>query len=128
MQLVLFNDAGFGASGTFVFGDRLLRRPTHTASLTASRPVTARASAAATLNYVGERDDRDFANFASKPVVLGGYATLDLSADVHVIEAGRGTPVALTIRVENALDRSYEGVKNFPAPGRTILVGARLGR
>ena len=121
------NDPGFGASGTFVFGDRLLRRPTHTASLSATRPVTSRAYAAATVNYVGERDDRDFSNFGSKPVVLGGYAAVDASLDVRLFDAGARSPVALTARIENAFDRPYEGVKNFPAPGRTILVGLRLG-
>jgi outer membrane cobalamin receptor len=60
-------------------------------------------------------------------VVLGGYATLDLAADVRLFDAGARSPVALTARVENALDRAYEGVKNFPAPGRTVLLGFRVG-
>jgi outer membrane cobalamin receptor len=28
-------------------------------------------------------------------------------------------------RIENALNRPYADVLNFPAPGRTLLVGAR---
>ncbi|AHG90671.1 TonB-dependent receptor [Gemmatirosa kalamazoonensis] len=121
------DDAGFGASGTFVLGERLLRRPTRTASLTALRPFGRRVSAGATLNYVGARDDRDFASFPATAVVLGGYATLDASLDVRLLDAGPRAPVALTARVENALDRRYEGVFNFAAPGRTVLVGVRLG-
>jgi vitamin B12 transporter len=120
-------DAGFGASGTFVQGDRLLRRPTHSGSVTASAPLTRRGSAALTVNYVGDRDDRDFRAFPATPVVLGGYATLDAATDVRVLQAGASTPVALTFRVENLLDREYEAVKNYVAPGRTILAGVRFG-
>jgi vitamin B12 transporter len=121
------NDAGFGASGTFVLGERLLRRPRHTASLTVARAIATRASASATVNYVGERDDRDFSAFPAHPVVLGGYATVDAAGEVRLFQAGRGGSVAVTGRIENALDRRYQGVFNFAAPGRTILVGARLG-
>jgi outer membrane receptor protein involved in Fe transport len=35
--------------------------------------------------------------------------------------------LSLTIRVDNALNRKYEDVLNFPAPRRTILIGARYG-
>jgi vitamin B12 transporter len=121
------DDAGYGAGGTFVLGERLLRRPTHTGSLSAARAFGARASASATVTYVGERDDRDFGAFPATAVVLGGYATVDASADVRVLDAGSRAPLALTLRVENALDRPYEAVRNFPAPGRTVLVGLRLG-
>jgi vitamin B12 transporter len=121
------NDAGFGASGTFVLGERLLRRPAHTASVTLLRSFASRASASATVQYVGERDDRDFAAFPANSVILGGYATLDAAADVRLFQAGHGGAVALTARVENALDRRYAGVFDFAAPGRTVLVGARLG-
>jgi len=110
-----------------VLGERLLRRPTHTASVTVARAIASRASASATVNYVGARDDRDFSAFPANPVVLGGYATVDATADVRLFQAGRGGAVALTGRIENAFDRRYEGVFNFAAPGRTILVGARLG-
>jgi vitamin B12 transporter len=120
-------DAGFGASGTFVVGERLLRRPTRTGSLTAAHRFGPRAGASATVNYVGDRGDRDFATFPAKAVVLGGYATVDAAAEVRLLDAAPRVPVALTVRVENALDRRYEAVKNFAAPGRTVLVGARLG-
>ena len=107
--------------------DWRLRRPTHTASVTVVRAIASRASASATVNYVGERDDRDFAAFPASPMVLGGYATVDAAAEVRLFQAGRGGLVALTGRIENALDRRYQGVFNFAAPGRTILVGARFG-
>jgi vitamin B12 transporter len=79
------------------------------------------------VNYVGERDDRDFGTFPAKPVVLGGYATLDLAGEYRVFGASTRSPVAVTVRVENALDRDYEGVRNFSAPGRTVLAGLRVG-
>lgn len=119
-------DAGTGASGTFVLGERLLRRPTHAASVTASAPLARRGSASVTVNYVGERDDRDFRPFPAVPVVLGGYATTDASVDVRVIDRP-ASPVALTLRVENVFDRAYQAVQGFAAPGRTVLAGVRVG-
>ena len=65
--------------------------------------------------------------FPAVPVVLGGYATVDATAEMRVLDAGPRTPLSVTLRIENALDRRYEAVKNFPSPGRTVLVGLRLG-
>jgi outer membrane cobalamin receptor len=49
---------------------------------------------------------------------------LDLSADLPLASVGRGG-VTLNARLENALNKRYEEVLNFAAPGRTILIGAR---
>jgi outer membrane cobalamin receptor len=37
---------------------------------------------------------------------------------------GRGG-LGVSLRVENVLDKRYEDVLHYAAPGRTILVGAR---
>lgn len=105
-------------------GDALLRRPSHsgTAAVTyAKRGWTA----GAVLGYVGSRPDIDFQKYPSPTIALPAYTTLDLSVSVPVFAAS-GSAVAVTGRVENALDRQYQEIANFPAPGRTVLVGARI--
>ena len=110
--------------GSNAAGDALLRRPSHTGNAIvtyAHRGWTG----GIVLTYVGSRPDLDFQQYPSPTVSLPAYTTVDLSAAAPVL--GRnGTAIALTARVENALDRSYQEILNFPAPGRTLLVGARL--
>ena len=115
-------DAGAddGPGAGFVEGERLLRRPTHQLSADASYRVRSRGFAALRLNYVGERDDRDFATFPATPVTLPQYVTLDLAAEATV---WRG--LAATVRVENLLDEQYQQVFGFQAPGRRWLVGGK---
>jgi len=117
-------DAGTGAFGTFVDGERLLRRPARTATLDVGyRPALA-SRVGLTVRFVGERDDRDFAN--DERVTLASYTLLDLSAELALDHfSPRLAPVTLTARVENAFDREYAPAFGFVAPGRTILIGAR---
>lgn len=117
-------DAGNGAFGTFVNGDRLLRRPARTAAFDAAYHIGGGSTLGAVVRYVGRRDDRDFANDVR--VTLGAYTAVDLTGEVSLAPIARGlSPVALTARVENAFDRAYQPVFGFDAPGRTVLVGAR---
>jgi vitamin B12 transporter len=118
-------EAGFGASGTFVAGDALLRRPTRTGSLTLDYRPLRGGALAATLTHVGARDDRDFA--AGKKVVLPAYTTLDVGAALALPLPQRGPAVDATLRLENLLDREYQSVFGYDAPGRVLLVGARVG-
>jgi vitamin B12 transporter len=121
-------DAGFqsGANQTFVAGSRLLRRPANLASLALTAPVSDRGTVTARVNHTGRRDDMNFATFTRG--TLPSFTTVAVAADVAVLRraAGRGD-VALTARAENALDRRYESFYGFRAPGRTIIVGARVG-
>ena len=77
------------------------------------------------LTYVGTRPDLDFQQYPSPAISLPAYSTVDLSAAAP-LAVRNGTTIAVTARLENALDRRYQEIANFPAPGRTILVGARL--
>ena len=110
--------------GSNAAGDALLRRPSHTGNAIvtyAHRGWTG----GIVLTYVGSRPDLDFQQYPSPTVSLPAYTTVDLSAAAPLL-VRNGTAIALTARVENALDRSYQEILNFPAPGRTLLVGARL--
>jgi len=53
------------------------------------------------------------------------YTALDLGAAASL---GRWIPAEARVRVGNALDRRYEEVKGFPAPGRWVTVGLAYAR
>lgn len=121
-------DAGFdiGPDATFVEGERLLRRPTHTASLTGGyrqRPVTA----SMTLTVIGERTDLFFppGSFSGQRVELPAYATVDVTGEFDLRRAGPMPGLTATLRVENLLDAEYEAVRGFASRGRTVFVGLR---
>ena len=119
------------SASTYENGARLLRRPTHSGSVTIGWTRTGRAHLAAVVNAAATRDDLRFGgapDFLTTRTTLPGYATLDLSGDVTVARSGRGGAVVLTTRVENALDKRYEPVVNYRNLGRRALVGIRVGR
>ncbi|HEU4829900.1 MAG TPA: TonB-dependent receptor [Gemmatimonadales bacterium] len=117
-------DGGNAGSLEFLDGGRLLRRPRDAVRLGAGYQVGGITHFSLAANVVGSRDDIDFSVF--ERVRLDGYWTLDASAEVHVLRA-RGARLALTARLENALDEAYETVVGFPARGRTLYVGVRAG-
>lgn len=118
-------DPGLASDASFVEGDRLLRRPEHSASL-AGRYRLQRGTVGVTIHRIGERDDLDFgAGFPAPRVTLPAYATVDLAAE-HRLPAATGLAWDVMLRVENAFDARYEAVRGFPAPGRLIAIGLRL--
>jgi vitamin B12 transporter len=118
-------DAGNGAFGTFVDGERLLRRPDRTAALNADYRATAGSRVGASVRFVGKRDDRDFTNDVR--VTLPSYTLLDLGGEWALGSLSPGlAPLTLTGRIENALDREYQPAFGFAAPGRTVLFGAKV--
>jgi vitamin B12 transporter len=112
-------------SGDLAPGDALIRRPTHSgsASVTFKPPRT---SLSALATYVGKRPDLDFNQFPSPTVDLPSYLKFDLAGSFDVWRGAHSSLLSLTGRVENVLDKEYETVLHFPAPGRVILVGARF--
>lgn len=111
--------------GTLRPGDALLRRPSHSGNALVAYARPRLWSAAASANYVGRRPDTDFALFPSPTVTLPAYVKLDIAGSVDLLR-GSSRALALTARMENALDRRYEDVLHFPAPRRSLLLGARL--
>jgi vitamin B12 transporter len=123
-------DAGFesGPGAMFVEGAPLLRRPAHAWAARASAPFGERARVYLRVSFVGERADRDFSTFPATPVELPGHALLALGGEWRLWPGGVGRPEAtLTLRAENALDRSYEEVLGYRAPGRQLYLGVRVG-
>jgi vitamin B12 transporter len=121
-------DAGPGA--TYVAGERLLRRPSDLASLNIGfRPAPlharVRPTLSAAVHYVGNRVDIDFEKFTR--VEAPAYLTADLAADVELPTTWRAIPaLAVTARVDNVLNKSYQQIYGFQSPGRAVLVGARV--
>src|SRR5690606_9003719 len=68
-------EEGFGASGTFVVGEPLLRRADWLASFSASQRVGPRLILGASAHYMGERRDYDFSS--SDFVALDPFTTVD---------------------------------------------------
>ena len=115
-------------SGDLKPGDPLLRRPRHSGTASILWNRARKASISLTGSYVGERPDLDFAQFPSPQVTLPSYYKVDVAGHYAILRSGSGrSTLALTFRVDNALDREYEDVLNFPAPRRTWLIGARIG-
>jgi vitamin B12 transporter len=105
-------------------GEALIRRPSHSGSLTIQYTRPASVGIGASVNYVGKRPDTDFSQFPSPRVTLPAYAKLDLSAELPIFSLARHG-FTLNARVENALNKRYEDALHFAAPGRTVLIGAR---
>lgn len=106
-------------------GDALLRRPSHSGSVSLSYSRSSDWAVGASAGYVGKRPDMDFAQYPSPTVTLPSYVKVGLSGSVRVLRTNE-TSVSLTARVDNAFDRKYADVFNFPAAGRAVLIGARL--
>ena len=106
-------------------GQALIRRPTHSGN--ASVTISPRAgSLSVAASYIGKRPDVDFNLFPSPTVTLPAYTRVDVAGSVGVWRGPNGSSLAITARVENAFDGNYETVLHFPAPGRVVLVGARV--
>jgi outer membrane cobalamin receptor len=117
-------DSGFDGT-VFAPGQRLLRRPTHSGSVSAEwrgAPVRLGLRVLA----VGSRDDLDFGTFPTQRVVLPAYGRLDLWGELPAWHPGTRTAFTLTARVDNATGEQYAEVAGFPAPGRRALVGVRV--
>ena len=111
--------------GSLVVGSALLRRPSHSgaASVTIAPPGGTMSLIA---SYVGERPDVDFNQFPSPTVTLPAYVRVDASSESAIWRGEGGSSLSLTARIENVLDKRYETVLRYPAPGRTFLLGARF--
>jgi vitamin B12 transporter len=117
------DDAGM-PSPTFASGERLIRRPRHSAELTLrARPVE-RIHLGGSLTYVGSREDVDFSQTPSQRVELADYVLVDLAAELEILRSTGAAPgVSGTLRVENVFNQHYEQVVGFGGRPRGIFGG-----
>lgn len=115
------------ASPTFAAGERLIRRPSHSAQLTLRAQVFRRARIGASLIYVGARDDVDFTQFPSQRVELPPYTLIDLAGEVEILSPGaHGRGLSAMVRVENLFDETYDQVVGFSGRPRGLFGGVRF--
>ncbi len=121
--------SGFDKStgAAYVVGERLIRRPPHALTLAAAYALGATAHVQLVASRTGARDDRDFTVSPVAAVRLRAYAKVDLSADV-ALPGRTAHGVVLVARIDNVLDARYEEVARYPAPGRAVFVGIRIGK
>ena len=115
---------GVDQTTLFVAGQSLIRRPDRKIAGELSYRAEKLPTLSLRVQAVGKRDDRDFGNYPSTPVVLDAYTRVDLGADYGLPRIG-SVPTRLTLRVENLTDVEYQNVFNFLAPRRTIVGGVR---
>jgi len=104
-----------------VTGERLLRRPRNTLSLSAHYDFPGRWSASLSYDYAGDRRDVDYSALSAVPVVLPPYSLLN---GVLTYLAGPG--IQVFARVDNALNARYEMVSGYGTPGASFQMGVRL--
>jgi outer membrane cobalamin receptor len=129
LVLTEVTDAGFdtGSDAGFVQGERLLRRPTHELGLDLFWRYEERGSLALNIDYVGNRDDRDFSTIPARRIELSHYLKIDAAGEFAVTSGSGSRPsVTLSARLENVLNLTYQEAVGFPARRRTVTVGVRF--
>jgi vitamin B12 transporter len=120
-------DDGGMPSPTFAEGQRLIRRPQHSAALSFQARAFDRATLSGSLTYVGRREDVDFTQFPSQRVELPGYVVVDVASEVEILRTGEsGRALSGTIRVENLFNEQYEQVVGFAGRRRGVFGGLRF--
>jgi len=109
------------AQTPYQVGDALLRRPRHSGSIDASW-TRAQASAFTQIQVRGAALDAEPAFGPSGGRFMNsGHTVVNLGGSWRPVKA-----VEVFARALNLLDRDYEEVLGYPAPGRTAYVGARF--
>jgi len=98
-----------------------LRRPEKKFSFEADYRFNGKGNVNLGMVYVGKRSDNDYASWPATPVEMGGYLLVNLAASYDINKWLR-----LFARVENLLDRRYEEVKGYGAPGIGGFGGVRV--
>ena len=114
-------DSTSSFSPVFAEGQPLLRRPRHSgyAGLAWAK---SRLSADVTGVFIGHRVDSDFSSLEPPMLSNDGYATFDVRAAYRL--AG---PLSVTFAADNLADKTYMDPLGYPALGRALRVGAKVG-
>jgi vitamin B12 transporter len=118
-------DSTTGAS--YVPGQPLIRRPKNAWTVSALQTYGNGSQLTLAAAFVGERADRDYVPFPAVPITLPGYTRVDFSFMQPLPSHIRGG-VALEGRIENVFNAQYEEIDHFPAPGRMLFIGLRIGK
>jgi vitamin B12 transporter len=120
-------DDGGLPSASFANGERLIRRPEHSAQIAVRARLFDRATLGGSVVYLGARDDVDFNQFPSQRVELSAYTLVDLATEIEILRPGSGRPgISGVLRIENLFDQDYQQVVGFPGRGRGVFGGAKF--
>jgi vitamin B12 transporter len=102
-------------------GLTLLRRPGHKAGFNANLHFLGKGNIDLGITYVGRREEQDFSTSPATRVELPSYTVINLAASYDL-----NSHLQMFGRIENLLDKDYEEVLGFGAPGITGYGGIRL--
>ncbi len=102
-------------------GEELLRRPGNKISMNVHFQVKDSLGLNLDLVQVGTREDLDFSAFPAFRVELPQYTLLNLAAGWQATRR-----VRINARIENVLDKEYQEVLGYGAPGRGAYAGFKL--
>jgi vitamin B12 transporter len=113
-------------SASYVPGQPLIRRPKNAWTVSALQSYANGSRLTLAAVYVGERADRDYVPYPAVPVTLPGYTKVDFSFVAPLPSRVRGG-MWFEGRVDNLFNARYEEIVRFPAPGRMLFAGVRIG-
>lgn len=120
------DDAGL-PSPSFAAGERLIRRPRHSAEVAVRGRLLDRLSLGGSVVYTGVRTDVDFTQLPAGLVELPAYTTVNVAGEVDIIRSAPGRPgFSGVIRVENLFNEDYDQVVGFPGRRRGVFGGAKV--
>jgi vitamin B12 transporter len=110
---------------TLIQGQPLLRRPANEGSVSLSYDMAKHLYLNVQGQYVGSRADVDFST--DERVTLPSYFLLNAGMLLTLKSDADGRFIGITGRANNIFNHGYQQTVGFAAPGRTLLVGIRLG-
>lgn len=120
------DDAGL-PSASFAAGQRLIRRPVHSAEIALRSRIIDRATVGGSVVYTGARDDVDFNQFPAQLARLPAFTTVNLAGEIEVLRGAPGrTGLSGVMRVENLFNQRYDQVVGFTGRRRGVFGGAKF--
>jgi vitamin B12 transporter len=120
------DDGGIGGQNTFPQGKSLLRRPTHSGSVSVAYQRD-RFDISTTLFVKGSSEDRNFDAPGAPRVNLPGYQKLDLAFSWTLFRNVIGLQeINWRTRLSNVLNQQYEEVFGFSSPRISALTGFEI--
>ncbi|GAG46419.1 unnamed protein product, partial [marine sediment metagenome] len=101
--------------------ENLLRRPKDKFTALLSFNIQEKTDMTITLVHVGKREDNFFSGFTSSRVTMDSYTLLNATAAYNILRYTR-----VFIRFDNILNKKYEVIKGYGAPGLSIYGGFKL--
>jgi vitamin B12 transporter len=102
-------------------GQQLLRRAPHKGGVRVLYSPVETVHLNASVLYVGNRHDLDFATFPATPVTLDDYILVSLAASWRMSDHFEGF-----IRGENVANQKYEEVRGYGVPGAAVYAGGSV--